>query len=95
MRVKLGSAGYLRAINSGYGIGLDDEGHRIEFLYDWPTLDALVRGMREYEPHYVKVEDWQMLAVDDELRMSLSRDAMAERSAFIQASLADATEEND
>src|SRR4026207_317699 len=34
MRVKLGSVGYLKAVNAGYAIGLDEDGRRIEFLGD-------------------------------------------------------------
>ena len=31
MRVKLGSVAFLTAAGSGYGIGLDDTGRRVEF----------------------------------------------------------------
>ena len=92
MRVKIGSVTYLKSANSGYGIGLDDDGHRVEFLADWTTLDERVRGLREYAPHYIEVEDWQVLAVDDELRTPLTRQVMAERAAFIRATLTDAAE---
>jgi hypothetical protein len=84
MRIKLGSVAYLRAANTGYGIGLDDEGDRGEFLGDRHVL-ALVG-------EHLDVEDWQVLAVDDELRLPLTRPAMAQRTAFILAALAETTE---
>jgi hypothetical protein len=86
MRIKLGSVAYLRAANSGYGIGLDHEGHRVEFLGDRHVLALATLG----EP--IDVEDWQVLAVDEELRLPLTRLAMAQRTAFIRAALADAAE---
>jgi hypothetical protein len=43
MRPKLGSIAFLKAAGSGYGIGLDDDGHLIEFLGDW-------RQLRDLEP---------------------------------------------
>jgi hypothetical protein len=84
MRVKLGSVGYLKAAGSGYGIGLDDDGHRVEFLGDRRALALATPG------EYLEVEDWQVLAVDDELRLPLSRLAMAERMAFLRSAIADA-----
>lgn len=83
MRIKLGSVAYLRAANSGYGIGLDDEGHRVEFLGDRHALALAPLG------EYLEVEDWQVLAVDEELRLPLTRLAMAQRTAFIRAALAE------
>jgi len=38
VRVKLGSVAFLKAAGGGYGIGLDDDGHLIEFLGDWREL---------------------------------------------------------
>ena len=86
MRIKIGSVAYLRAANNGYGIGLDDDGHRVEFLGDRHELAQAALG------EYLEVEDWQVLAVDDELRLPLTRLAMAQRTAFIRAALADAGE---
>jgi hypothetical protein len=83
MRIKLGSVAYLRAANTGYGIGLDDEGHRVEFLGDRHALAVAPLG------EYLEVEDWQVLAVDEELRLPLTRLAMAQRTAFIRATLAE------
>jgi hypothetical protein len=36
---------------------------------------------------YLEVEDWQVLAIDDELRLPLTREAMAERARFIRSGL--------
>lgn len=83
MMVKLGSVAYLKAANRGYGIGLDDDGHRIEFLGDRRKLALAPIGQ------YIEVEDWQVLAVDDVLRLPLSRLAMAERAAFLRSALAE------
>ena len=38
MRIKLGSVAFLEHAGSGYGLGLDDGGHRIEFMEDWLAL---------------------------------------------------------
>lgn len=40
----------------------------------------------------LEVNDWQVLAVDDELRLSLTRLAMAQRTAFIRGAMAEAVE---
>lgn len=45
MRVKLGSIAFLEAAGSGYGIGLDDDGHLIEFIGDWRALGELEAGL--------------------------------------------------
>lgn len=74
MRVKVGSVAFLKAAGSGYGIGLDDDGHRIEFMGDWRALSQLSLGGSE--PVYADVDSWQVIAVDDELRVDLSRDAI-------------------
>jgi hypothetical protein len=65
MRVRLGSASYLTAAGAGYGIGLDEDGHRIEFVGDWRALEALGAELR-HDSVYVDVEGWQIVAVDDE-----------------------------
>lgn len=83
MRINLGSVAYLRAAHSGYGIGLDDEGHRVEFLGDRHVLALATLG----EP--IDVEEWQVLAIDEELRLPLTRLAMAQRTAFIRATRAE------
>jgi hypothetical protein len=44
MRLKLGSIGYLKAAERGYGIGLDDYGRRIEFLGDRQMLALATIG---------------------------------------------------
>jgi len=38
VKVKLGSAAYVEAANIGYGIGLDEDGHVVEFEADWEKL---------------------------------------------------------
>jgi hypothetical protein len=81
MRVKLGSVGYLKAAERGYGIGLDDYGRRIEFLGDRQVLALAPLG------EYIEVTDQQVLAIDDELRLPLSRLALAERAAFLRSAL--------
>ena len=81
MRVKLGSVGYLKAANAGYAIGLDEDGHRIEFLGERQAIALAPVG------EWLEVEDWQVLAIDDELRLPLSRLAMAERAAFVRSTI--------
>ena len=81
MRVKLGSVGYLKAANAGYAIGLDEDGHRIEFLGERRVIALAPIG------EWMQVEDWQVLAVDDELRLPLSRLAMDERAGFLRSVL--------
>jgi hypothetical protein len=87
MRVKVGSVAFLAAAGSGYGIGLDDDGHRIEFLGDWRELADLRPALGGPEPVYLEVDEWQVLAVDDELRLPLAKEAMAERARFIRSAL--------
>jgi hypothetical protein len=87
MRIKLGSVAFLAAAGSGYGIGLDDDGHRVEFLGDWRALEPLQRAVEAQEPTYVDVETWQVLAVDDELRLPLTHEAMLERARFIRSAM--------
>ena len=76
------------AAGSGYLIGLDDEGHGIEALGDWRMLAPLRDALDGDEAVYVEVEEWQVLAVDDELRLPLNREAMRERAAFLSSALA-------
>ncbi len=83
MRVKLGSVAYLKAAGKGYLIGLDDDGHLVEALGEWSVLEPLRELLGGDEPVYLEVEDWQVLAVDEELILLLSRDATAERAAFL------------
>jgi hypothetical protein len=58
MRVKLGSDAF--ANTEGYGIGLDDDGHRVEFMADWVDLDV----PRGPEPVYLEIADWAVIAID-------------------------------
>lgn len=37
---------------------------------------------------YVEVESWQVIAVNEEVRLDLGRAAMAERAAFLRSALA-------
>jgi len=87
IRVKVGSVAFLKAAGAGYLIGLDDDGHRIEAMGDWRMLAPLRDLLDGPEPVYVEVDSWQLIAVDDELRVDLSRDAMAERGAFVRSAL--------
>ena len=82
MRVKLGSVGYLKAANAGYAIGLDEEGHRIEFLGDRHVIALAPIG------EWLEIQDWQVLAVDDVMRLPLSRLALDERAEFLRSVLA-------
>lgn len=87
MRIKLGSVAHIEAAGSGYGIGLDDDGHLVEFLGDWRALANLYEALTGPEPAYVELEDRQVLAVDDEIRLPLSREIMAERARFLVAAM--------
>jgi hypothetical protein len=87
VRVKLGSVAYLKAAGSGYGIGLDYDGHLIEFLGDWRALDALQDALVGPEPVYLEVEDWAIIAVDDQVRIPLTHAGMAERARFVRSGL--------
>lgn len=87
MRIKVGSVAFLAAAGSGYGIGLSDDGHRVEFLGDWRDLADMQPALDGPEPVYLEVEDWRVLAVDDELRLPLPAEAMAERARFIRSAL--------
>jgi hypothetical protein len=87
VRVKLGSVAYLKAAGRGYLIGLDDNGHLVEALGEWSVLEPLRELLGGDEPAYLEVEDWQVLAIDEELTLLLSREAMAERAAFLRSGL--------
>ena len=87
MRIKVGSVAFLTAAGSGYGIGLTVDGHRVEFLGDWRDLADLQPALDVSEPVYLEVEDWQVLAIDDQLRLPMTREAMAERARFIRSGL--------
>lgn len=87
MRIKLGSVAFLAAAGSGYGIGLDDDGHLIEFLSDWRALTELQDQLGGPDPVYLEIENWQMLAIDEELRLPLTPQGMAERARFIRSAL--------
>ena len=81
MRVRLGSVGYLKAANAGYAIGVDEDGHRIEFLGDRRVIALAPIG------EWMEIQDGQVLAVDDVLRLPLSRLAMDERDGFLRSVL--------
>jgi hypothetical protein len=87
MRVKIGSIAFLKAAASGYAIGLTNDGHRVEFLGDWSVLEDLQAELENDEVVYVEVADWQVVAYDDELRIPMTREGMAERAAFIRSAL--------
>ena len=87
MRVKLGSVAFLKAAGGGYGVGLDDDGHLIEFLGDWRALEALAPAVSGPEAVYVDVEDWAVIAIDDQPRIPLTREGMVERARFVKAAL--------
>lgn len=87
MQVKVGSVAFLPAAGSGYGIGLDDDGHRIEWMGDWRMMAAMTEPLAAGEPVYADLEGWQVIAVDGELRVDLGREAMAERAAFLRSAL--------
>lgn len=87
MRVKVGSVAFLKAAGCGYGIGLSDDGHRVEFVGDWRALAELEPELDGKDPVYLELDNWQVLAVDDELRLPLSREAMVERARFVRSAL--------
>jgi hypothetical protein len=86
MRIKVGSVAFLKAAGTGYGIGLDADGHRVEFIGDWRELADLPDPTGP-EPVHVELENWQVLAVDGELRLPLNREALAERARFLRSAL--------
>jgi hypothetical protein len=69
------------AAQSGYGIGQDEDGHVIKFTADWENLRSAPTG------EYPGVEDWQLLTVEDEVRVALNRVAMTARAAFLRETL--------
>lgn len=87
MRVKLGSVAFLTAAGSGYGIGLSDDGRSVEFLGDWRSLADLQPALDGPDPVYIEVDDWQVLAVDDELKLPLTHEALEERARFLRSAL--------
>ena len=88
MRVKLGAVAFLQSADKGYLIGLDDAGHVVEALGDWTVLEPLRELLDGDEPVYLEVEDWQVLAIDEELILLLSGEAMAERAMFLRSARA-------
>ena len=88
MRVKLGSVAFLKAAASGYGLGLDDDGHLIEFLGDWRALAELEPALGAPDPVYLEVEDWAVIAIDDQVRIPLTTEGMLERARFVKSALA-------
>lgn len=87
MRVKVATTTFLKAAGAAFGIGLDDEGHRVEFMGDRRMMHALAESIADGETVYADVESWQVIAVDGELRVDLSPAAMAERGEFVRSSL--------
>ena len=87
MRIKAGSVPFLKAAGSGFGIGLSDDGHRVEFIGDWRALAELEPELGRRDPVYLELEEWQLIAVDDDFRLPLSRPAMVERARFIRSAL--------
>lgn len=82
------SVAFLKAAGTGYGIGLNDQGDRIEFIGDWRSLLGLRAAIESTgQPQAANVEEWQVLAVNGEVKLPLSRAALAERASFIHAAL--------
>ena len=89
MRVFVASVAFLKAAGTGYGIGLADQGDRIEFIGDWRSLQELGLAIDSSDsPQPADVEDWQVLAVNGVVRLPLSQSALAERALFVRAALA-------
>jgi hypothetical protein len=91
MRVKVGAMACLVAVGSACGIALDDDALRVEFIRDWRSLAELEPALEGPDPVYVEVDDWQVLAIDDELRLPLTREIMAERARPIRSALEQAS----
>jgi hypothetical protein len=87
VNVEVGAVAFLRAAKSGYGMGLDSAGHRVEFIGEWSSLSNLKGALDGPTPVYADLEDWQVLAVDGEVRLPLSHDVMAERAAFLRSAM--------
>jgi hypothetical protein len=82
------SVAFLKAAGSGYGIGLNDHGDRIEFIGDWRSLVDLRTAIASTgQPQAADVEVWQVLAVNGELKLPLSEAAMDERASFVTAAI--------
>lgn len=82
------SVAYLKAAGSGYAIGLTPDGDRVEFMGDWRSLRALgnsIEAAGRRQP--ADVEEWQIVAINGEIRLPLSRAAMAERASFVRSAL--------
>jgi hypothetical protein len=94
LRVKVGSVAFLATAGSNYGIGLDDAGRRIEFICDWRALAELESRMANVVV-YVYLERWQVIGVNEDIRVDLGRQAMAERAAFLRSVLAKLAAEHD
>jgi hypothetical protein len=88
MRVKVGQTAYIKAAGAAFGIGLDDDGHRIEWMGDTREMGAIQYAIENGERVYADVEPWQVVAVDEELTLDLSPAAMRERGAFMRDALA-------
>jgi hypothetical protein len=85
MKVMVARTAYIRSAGIGYTIGLNQAGDRIEFMGDWRTLSELgAHVSAETHPQPADVEEWQILAVNGELRLPLPSEAMAERAAFLR-----------
>jgi hypothetical protein len=87
MRIMVASVAYLKAAGSGYGIGLTAEGDRVEFIGDWRSLQDLRESIESDGPQPAGVDEWQVLAINGELRLPLSSAAMAERAAYLRSAL--------
>lgn len=83
MFVRLGFAAYVDAVDVGYGVGSDPEGHRVEFTGPWADLERLQARLDAGERVELDVEDWQIVAVDGETRPGQTLAAMAERAALL------------
>lgn len=59
----------------------------MEFLGDWRDLADLRPALDGPDPVYLELDTWQVLAIDDELRLPLPAEAMAERARFIRSAL--------
>lgn len=88
MRVIVASVAFLKAAGTGYAVGLNARGDRIEFIGDWRSLRGL-RGSIEStgQPQAAIIDPWQVLAVNGEVRLPLSQEALAERASFVRGAL--------
>ena len=77
LHVKVGSVRFPTAASTG---------RLVEFIGDWRTLSEVASRL-DPGPVYVEVESWEVVAVNDEIRIDLGREAMAERAAFLQSAL--------